>query len=159
MDKIDRKIINLLQKNARASLKELSKECFISSPAIAARINKLEKSGIITGYHTSVNMEKIDFHVKAFIQVQLEPRQKQEFYPYIQQIPNVIECNCVTGDYSEIMEVVFSSTTDLDDFINTIQQRFGKTSTQIVFSTSVEHRGVRLASSQNNLPEEQNEQK
>ena len=39
MDKIDRKIINSLQKNARASLKDLSKECFISSPVIAARIN------------------------------------------------------------------------------------------------------------------------
>ncbi|ANU52040.1 Lrp/AsnC family transcriptional regulator [Limosilactobacillus reuteri] len=154
MDKIDRKIINLLQKNARASLKELSKECFISSPAIAARINKLERNGIITGYHTSVNMEKINFHVKAFIQVQLEPRQKQEFYPYIQQIPNVIECNCVTGDYSEIMEVVFPSTTDLDDFINTIQQRFGKTSTQIVFSTSVDHRGVKLAPAQDTVSSE-----
>ncbi|WP_242362856.1 Lrp/AsnC family transcriptional regulator [Limosilactobacillus antri] len=144
MDKIDRKIINSLQKNARASLKDLSKECFISSPAIAARINKLEKAGIINGYHSSIDMEKIGFHVRAFIQVQLEPRQKKEFYPYVQSIPNVVECNCVTGDYSEIMEVVFPSTTDLDDFINTIQQRFGKTSTQIVFSTSVQHRGITL---------------
>lgn len=144
MDKIDRKIINSLQKNARASLKDLSKECFISSPAIAARINKLEKAGIINGYHSSIDMEKIGFHVRAFIQVQLEPRQKQEFYPYVQSIPNVVECNCVTGDYSEIMEVIFPSTTDLDDFINTIQQRFGKTSTQIVFSTSVQHRGITL---------------
>ena len=81
MDKIDRKIINSLQKNARASLKDLSKECFISSPAIAARINKLEKSGIINGYHSSIDIEKIGFHVRAFIQVQLEPRQKDEFYP------------------------------------------------------------------------------
>ncbi|WP_283587527.1 Lrp/AsnC family transcriptional regulator [Limosilactobacillus viscerum] len=144
MDKIDRKIINSLQKNARASLKDLSKECFISSPAIAARISKLEKAGIINGYHSSINMEKIGFHVRAFIQVQLEPRQKKDFYPYVQSIPNVVECNCVTGDYSEIMEVVFPSTTDLDDFINTIQQRFGKTSTQIVFSTSVSHRGIQL---------------
>ena len=144
MDKIDRKIINSLQKNARASLKDLSKECFIASPAIAARINKLEKAGIINGYHSSIDMEKIGFHVRAFIQVQLEPRQKKEFYPYVQSIPNVVECNCVTGDYSEIMEVVFPSTTDLDDFINTIQQRFGKTSTQIVFSTSVQHRGITL---------------
>lgn len=144
MDKIDRKIINSLQKNARASLKDLSKECFISSPAIAARINKLEKSGIINGYHSSINIEKIGFHVRAFIQVQLEPRQKDEFYPYVQSIPNVVECNCVTGDYSEIMEVIFPSTTDLDNFINTIQQRFGKTSTQIVFSTSVQHRGITL---------------
>lgn len=144
MDKIDRKIINSLQKNARASLKDLSKECFISSPAIAARINKLEKSGIINGYHSSIDIEKIGFHVRAFIQVQLEPRQKDEFYPYVQSVPNVVECNCVTGDYSEIMEVIFPSTTDLDNFINTIQQRFGKTSTQIVFSTSVQHRGITL---------------
>ena len=144
MDKIDRKIINSLQKNARASLKDLSKECFISSPAIAARINKLEKSGIINGYHSSIDIEKIGFHVRAFIQVQMEPRQKDEFYPYVQSIPNVVECNCVTGDYSEIMEVIFPSTTDLDNFINTIQQRFGKTSTQIVFSTSVQHRGITL---------------
>ncbi|MGN1282790.1 MAG: Lrp/AsnC family transcriptional regulator [Limosilactobacillus sp.] len=144
MDKIDRKIINSLQKNARASLKDLSKECFISSPAIAARINKLERSGIINGYHSSIDIEKIGFHVRAFIQVQLEPRQKDEFYPYVQSIPNVVECNCVTGDYSEIMEVIFPSTTDLDNFINTIQQRFGKTSTQIVFSTSVQHRGITL---------------
>ena len=144
MDKIDRKIINSLQKNARASLKDLSKERFISSPTIAAHINKLEKSGIINGYHSSIDIEKIGFHVRAFIQVQLEPRQKDEFYPYVQSIPNVVECNCVTGDYSEIMEVIFPSTTDLDNFINTIQQRFGKTSTQIVFSTSVQHRGITL---------------
>jgi Lrp/AsnC family leucine-responsive transcriptional regulator len=57
----------------------------------------------------------------------------------------VIECNCVTGEYSEVMEVVFPSTGALDDFINEIQRRFGKTSTQIVFSTSVEHRGVKLS--------------
>ncbi|MCG4778346.1 winged helix-turn-helix transcriptional regulator, partial [Eggerthella lenta] len=82
MDKIDRQIINMLQENARVSLKELSAACYISSPAIAARINKLEKSGIITGFHNSVNLEKLDYHVKAFVQLQLEPRQKKEFYPY-----------------------------------------------------------------------------
>ncbi|WP_295746888.1 Lrp/AsnC family transcriptional regulator [uncultured Limosilactobacillus sp.] len=148
MDKIDRQIINMLQENARVSLKQMSQACYISSPAIAARINKLEKNGVITGYHTVVNMEKLDYHVKAFIQLQLEPRQKKEFYPYIQGIPNVIECNCVTGDYSEVMEVVFPTTADLDNFINIIQSRFGKTSTQIVFSTSVDHRGVILKNSE-----------
>lgn len=59
-------------------------------------------------------------------------------------ILNVIECNCVTGDYSELMEVIFPTTADPDGFINEIQRRFGKTSTQIVFSTSVNHRGLRL---------------
>lgn len=144
MDQIDRKILNMLQDNARVSLKDMSAACYISSPAIAARITKMEEAGIITGYHTSVDREKLDYHVKAFIMVQLEPRQKGEFYPYVRSIPNVIECNCITGEYSEVMEVVFPSTGDLDEFINEIQERFGKTSTQIVFSTSVEHRGVEL---------------
>ena len=52
------------------------------------------------------------------------------------------------------MEVVFPSTPDLDNFINTIQQRFGKTSTQIVFSTSVDHRGVKLAPAQDTVSAE-----
>lgn len=145
MDQIDKKILNMLQANARVSLKEMSAACYISSPAIAARISKMEDTGIITGYHTSIDREKLDYHVKAFIMVQLEPSQKSEFYPYVQSIPNVIECNCVTGEYSEVMEVAFPSTGALDDFINEIQRRFGKTSTQIVFSTSVEHRGVKLS--------------
>lgn len=142
MDQIDRKIINMLEQNARASLKELSAACYISSPAIAARIAKLEKAGIITGYHASVDFEKLNYHVKAFIQVQLEPSQKSEFYPFVQRVPNVVECNCITGTYSELLEVVFESTAALDEFINDIQRRFGKTITQIVFSTSVDYRGV-----------------
>ncbi|MBM6754512.1 MULTISPECIES: Lrp/AsnC family transcriptional regulator [Lactobacillaceae] len=154
MDQIDRKIINMLEENARASLKELSAACFISSPAIAARIAKLEKSGIITGYHASVNFEKLNYHVKAFIQIQLEPRQKSEFYPFVKKVPNIIECNCVTGDYSELLEVAFKSTADLDEFINDLQRRFGKTSTQIVFSTSVDHRGITFNNPEIDEPEE-----
>lgn len=141
MDQIDRKILNALQKNARVSLKTLSEECFISSPAIAARINRLEKQGVIANYQTTVNYEKLSYHVKAFIRLQLEPTQKREFYPYVSSIPNVLECNCVTGDYSELLEVVFETTAALDNFVNGLQ-KYGKTSTQIVFTTSVERRGL-----------------
>lgn len=143
MDQIDRRIISILQKNARTSLKTLSESCFISSPAIAARITRLEKNGVIANYQTTVDYQKLDYHVKAFIRVQLNPNQKKEFYPYVASIPNILECNCVTGDYSELLEVVFESTEALDSFVNDLQQ-FGKTSTQIVFSTSVERRGLDL---------------
>jgi Lrp/AsnC family leucine-responsive transcriptional regulator len=144
MDQIDRKILNLLQENARISLKTISEHCFISSPAIAARINRLEKQGVIANYQTTINYEKLDYHVKAFIRLQLDPTQKKDFYPYIRSIPNVLECNCVTGDYSELLEVVFESTAALDEFVNGLQSSFGKTSTQIVFSTSVNRRGLKL---------------
>ena len=52
-----------------------------------------------------------------------------------------MECNCVTGDYSMLLEVLFQSTSELDQFIGELQE-YGRTNTLIVFSTSVEHRGV-----------------
>lgn len=143
LDNIDRKIIEMLLKNARMPAKEIAKEVFLSSPAVSARIKNLEKNGLITGYHAQVNPLLLGYHIKAFINLEVEPRQKKEFYPFVQAIPNVIECNCVTGDYSMLIEVAFRSTVELDHFINELQQ-FGRTKTLIVFSTSVDHRNLPL---------------
>ena len=129
MDRIDHKIIDILQTNARAPLKEIADRVFLSSPAVSARIAKLEKDGVLTGYQAQVAPLKLGQLVKP------------EFYPYIQSCGNVVECNCVTGDYSMLIEVLFGTTQELDTFINHLQQ-FGRTRTQIVFSTPVEHRGL-----------------
>ena len=141
LDNIDKKIIEILQINARTPVKEIAKEVFLSSPAVSARIDHLEKSGVITGYHAQLNPEFLGYHIKAFINLEVEPFQKKEFYPFIQDIPNVMECNCVTGEYSMLIEVGFQSTVELDHFINVLQ-KFGRTKTLIVFSTSVEHRNL-----------------
>ena len=141
MDKIDIKLITLLQENARYPLKYLAEKVELSSPAVSARIERLEKQGIIKGYHATVDSVNLGYKIKAFVNLDLEPVQKEEFYPFIESVENVIECNCVTGEYSMLIEVEFLDTEELDDFINNLQ-KFGKTSTQIVFSTPVEHRGL-----------------
>jgi len=141
LDSIDKKIINILQKNARTAIKDIAKEVFLSSPAVSARIEKLEKIGIIIGYQAQINPFLFGYNIRAFINLEVEPFQKKEFYPFIQAIPNVIECNCVTGDYSMLISVVFQTTIQLDHFINELQN-FGRTKTLIVFSTTVEHRGI-----------------
>lgn len=139
LDMIDEKIVELLQENARIAIKEIAAQVFLSSPAVTARIERLESKGIIKGYHAAVDSVNLGYKIKAF--VNLEHVQKEEFYPFIESVENVIECNCVTGEYSMLIEVEFLNTEELDDFINTLQ-KFGKTSTQIVFSTPVEHRGL-----------------
>ena len=141
MDDIDRKIIRLLQDNARISLKTIAEKTFLSSPAVSARIEKMEKEGIITGYHASVDPMKLGYHILAFIHLDVIPADKPKFYAYAAEVPNVLECCCVTGDYSMLMKVAFQSTMELDMFIDQLQQ-FGRTSTQIVFSTQVGPRGV-----------------
>ena len=141
MDDIDRKILKLLQDNARVSLKTIAENTFLSSPAVSARIEKLEKDGVIAGYHAQVDPMKLGYHIIAFINLDVTPEDKPKFYAYAESIPNVLECNCVTGEYSMLLKVAFQSTMELDIFIGQLQ-KFGKTSTQIVFSTHVGPRGV-----------------
>ena len=144
MDHIDEQIIKLLHENARTPLKAIANQVFLSSPAVSARIERLENAGIITGYSARLNAAELGYHSKAFINLEVHPGQKQDFYPYIKSCNNVVECNCVTGDYAMLIEVMFKSTEELDHFIGELQT-FGSTKTQIVFSTSVEHRGIPLA--------------
>lgn len=143
LDEIDIKLITLLQQNARYSLKQLAQEVFLSSPAVSARMERLEKMGIITGYHATVDQQKLGYHITAFINLAMNPDQKPVFYPFISACPNVIECNCVTGSYSMLIKVAYPSTQELDTFIGQLQ-KFGNTKTQIVFSTAVPPRGIGL---------------
>ncbi len=145
MDNIDKKILHLLQENARYPLKHLASKVFLSSPAVSARIERLEKSGIISGYHATVAPVSLGYHITAFINLSLDPRQKPEFYPFIEACPNVLECNCVTGAYAILIKVCFPSTMELDTFIGQLQ-KYGNTETQIVFSTPVPTRGIDIRS-------------
>ena len=150
MDNIDRKILTILQQNARTPLKVIAEQVFLSSPAVSARIDRLESAGYILGYQAQLSCAAMGYQIKAFINLEIEPSQKPEFYPYIEGCPNVMECDCVTGDYSMFIKVCFHTTQELDQFINQLH-RFGRTRTQIVFSTPVEHRGIPAIESEENV--------
>lgn len=146
MDDVDRKIVQLLQENGRVSLKTMAEKTFLSSPAVSARIEKLEKDGVITGYHAQIDPVKLGYHILAFVNLEVAPKDKEKFYTYAESIPNILECNCVTGEFSMLMKVAFASTAKLDNFIGQLQ-KFGRTNTQIVFSTHVGPRGVNVEES------------
>ena len=141
MDDIDRKILKLLQENARTSLKTIAEKTFLSSPAVSSRIERMEREGITLGYEAQVDPIKLGYHILAFINLNVLPEDKPKFYAYANGVPNILECSCVTGEYSMLMKVAFPSTRELDIFVGQLQT-YGKTSTQIVFSTHVGPRGV-----------------
>ncbi len=157
LDKIDQQLLALLQKNARYPLKYLAGQVLLSSPAVSARIERMEKAGIINGYHAAIDPLSLGYHIKAYINMTLDPKQKAEFYPFIESCPNVLECDCVTGAFSMHMKVWFPSTQELDSFIGRLQT-FGKTETQIVFSTPVPSRGVDVNNLPGQLAEEESEE-
>lgn len=145
MDNIDKQILSMLQKNARTPLKALAEKVFLSSPAVSARIKQLETDGVITGYRAEIDPAKLGCFITAFINIAMEAARKIEFYDFVENCPNVLECNSITGDYSMLVKVAFPTTFELDVFVGELQ-KFGKTQTTIVFSTPIKSRGINIES-------------
>ena len=79
--------------------------------------------------------------VMAFVSLELTPGFEEEFQKKVLESEFILECYNLTGQYGMLMKAVFKGTMELDTFIGEMQ-RFGKTSTQIVYSTLVEKQNV-----------------
>ncbi len=137
IDEMDVQIMNLLKIDARMPVERLAGEIGITSDELATRMDNLEKAGYIKGYFTDIDLEKIGYRIKAFIMISVLPEDQRKFYDFVQKEDSILECSHITGPFSMLLKVVFPSTADLDTFIGQLQE-FGKTETQVVFSTVLE---------------------
>ena len=85
LDAVDRTILNILQRNAKCPLKEIAEKVYLSTPAVSARIEKMEKEGYILGYQAQVNPEALGYHIKALINLEVSPEEKNVFYPFVRK--------------------------------------------------------------------------
>lgn len=132
MDQTDWQILTLLKENARISIKELSKQVALSSPAVKERILKLEERGIIEGYTTKINYQKLGKKIEVFILV--ETINCQAFREFCWGHPEVIECHRIAGKYSYLVKFATESMATLEAFIDQTL-KYGNPTTQIVFSS------------------------
>ena len=141
MDAQDRAILKALAANARTPIKQLAQQAFLSSPAVSSRVERLEKKGVIKGYQAMLDHEALGFHILAFVNIAIVPEKKSSLIEYARGCQNVLECHHVTGSHSLIFKVCFCSTVDLEAFVGRLQT-YGKTETQVVFSTPIEPRQI-----------------
>lgn len=141
MDATDRLILKALAANGRTPLKQLAQQSYLSSPAASARVERLEKKGVIRGYQAMLNHEALGFHITAFVNIAISPERQPALLEALIDNPNVLECHHITGAYSLILKVAFSSTRDLEAFVGYLHT-YGKTETQVVFSTPIEPRQI-----------------
>ena len=109
IDNIDRKILRMLQENSKITNAYLSKQIGLSPAPTLERVRKLEKKGIIIGYHAQLNLSKIGLGVSTFVLVSLKEHNKKNiniFLDKINKIKNVIECHHITGTGDFILKVV-----------------------------------------------------
>ena len=109
IDNIDRKILRMLQENSKITNSYLSKQIGLSPAPTLERVRKLEKKGIISGYHAQLNLSKIGLGVSTFVLVSLKEHNKKNiniFLDKINKVNNVIECHHITGTGDFILKVV-----------------------------------------------------
>ncbi|VWC76239.1 AsnC family transcriptional regulator [Burkholderia lata] len=115
VDKIDREILRLLQKDGRLTNAELASKINLSPAASWKRLKKLEE-GVIGGYHATVKREALGLKLFAFVHVMLDVDSQEamdRFEDAVLRLPNVLACHNVSGRYCYLLQVVVS---DMDEY-------------------------------------------
>ncbi|PHS51919.1 MAG: AsnC family transcriptional regulator [Lutibacter sp.] len=109
LDLIDKQLVNLLQQNSKANIKEIAIKIGLTQTPTYERIKRLEKSGIIKKYIAVLNKEKVGFAIEVFCQVTLLVHSKElitKFENAINKMPEIIECFHVAGNYDYLLKVI-----------------------------------------------------
>ena len=105
LDETDRKILRSLIKNARMPYLEIARECGVSGAAIHQRVKKMENNGIINGSKLLVNPRAIGLDICAFIAVSLKANHYNEVIEILKQVPEVVECHFITGQFTLLLKI------------------------------------------------------
>ncbi len=109
LDSLDRKILKILQSNAKITNAQLSVEIGLSPAPTLERVKKLEKSGVIKSYHAKLDEKIIGLEVSTFVQVTLTGHNKKNieiFMASINLIDEVIECHHITGSGDLLLKII-----------------------------------------------------
>lgn len=140
LDEIDKQILTIVQRDARISNVALAQQIHLSPPAAFTRLKRLEERGFIRQYCALLDHERVGYDLLAFVHVTLrmhEPDQVAEFRAAIREMPQVLECYFVTGEYDYLLKVVVRNRQDLERFlVDTLTPApgVGRIHTNIVFS-------------------------
>ncbi|MFT6927873.1 MAG: Lrp/AsnC family leucine-responsive transcriptional regulator [Psychromonas sp.] len=107
LDRIDRKILNVLQKDGRISNVELSKRVDLSPTPCLERVKRLERQGFITGYIATLNPQYLGAALLVFIEVTLSRGEADVFEAFnkaVLQSEEIQECHLVSGDFDYLLK-------------------------------------------------------
>jgi len=120
LDETDKTILRLLQADGRVSNAEIARRVGLSAPATHARVRRLEDAGVVRQYSTLLDREAMGFDMVCFINVSLQLHQYEaieRFKELVQDMPEVLECHHITGEFDYLMKAVFRNRAELQEFV------------------------------------------
>jgi DNA-binding Lrp family transcriptional regulator len=134
MDDTDRRILGMLNKDARMSFRRISRELKMSLTKVTSRVKKMEREGIIKGYIPLLDAEKMGFDMLVIIGLDISKAKILEIQEKIAKDPHVFEVYNTIGQQDSVIIARFRNRADLDSFIRKVLSIKGvdKTYTQLV---------------------------
>ena len=143
LDSTNLRLIAEMQEDARLTLAELGRRVGLSSPAVAERLGRLERDGVIAGYRAEVAPAALGYTLAAILRMRPAPRQIPQVAAVARATPEVVECHRVTGEDCFYMKLHVRSVEHLEEVIDRFTP-YGQTTTSIIQSSPVARRGLEL---------------
>lgn len=150
MDRLDYRILSILQDDGQISMMRLSEKVGLSLSACHRRVKIMEASGAIQNYAAVVDRKAVGLDLQFFIEVKLNSHYKEDqtaFEDRIKAMPDVLECHLISGEFDYLMKVAVSSPADYEDFYrNRLSQilAVSQVKTLLSVSTLKEFKGYNL---------------
>lgn len=107
LDKLDRRILDLLQLDGRMSMTDLADKVGLTVTPCIERVKRMEREGVITGYYARVNPQAVDAGLLVFVEISMSSKSDRTFDDFrreISCIPQVQECHLVSGDFDYLVK-------------------------------------------------------
>lgn len=136
IDNLDKKILNIISRNARIPFKDVATQCGVSRAAIHQRVQRMIDVGVIVGSGYYVSPKSLGFRTCTYVGIKLE---KGSMYKNaveeIKKIPEIVECHFTTGPYTMLTKLYSKDNEHLMELLNDrIQQIPGVTATETLIS-------------------------
>jgi Lrp/AsnC family leucine-responsive transcriptional regulator len=140
LDAVDRQILALLQRDARASLRDLAAAVHLGVSATRARLQNLERRGVITGYAARVDPAACGFALRAVVRMKVHGALYDKVAEVLARQPQISRCVRVTGEACYVIEVLATDMADLERITSDLA-RVGSITTDLVYEVVLD-RGV-----------------
>lgn len=143
LDETNRRLLRELQVEGRLGMAELGRRVGMSAPAVAERVQRLERAGVITGYRAEIDPAALGFAVSAVVRIRPSPGQLQRIPEIARETVEVGECSRITGEDCYLLRLHLRSIDDLEGVLDRFTPH-GLTTTSIIHSVPVPRRGPSL---------------
>ena len=139
IDAVDARILAALVDDARASVAVLARLVGLSAPTVSERIARLEDAGVIEGYTLTISPKALGLPIAAWLRIRPIPGQLQKVAEILRELPEIVECDRITGEDCFIARAHVASIDALEKLIDQVIP-YATTNTSIIQSSPIKRR-------------------